>query len=600
MARSRALNQETVDDLRTKYPLLWSYSFLRFVTLRTKSPVLLDLLARVASGDKARTATDYVSSFQETTTDLAAAVAFARVYGLNLGTEQARAESLAIFDYVAALPKQKIKATELKYYSFLLMHFGRAARVFEIWKQKSKFTVNKRIFEIVTTYELQPNEWFAKFQALFGKIGQFLAPVAPGVDAFRTLAPSDKVEKVQGDSLVSVIMTTYKPGADAEHAINSILGQSYQNFELIIVDDGSGQEFHPLLEQFAKKDSRIRLVLLEKNVGTYGARNAGWLHANGRYLTGQDSDDWSHPLRLELQVKNLDENLHMVGNWCQGVRVNEHLQIDIRDGNAPLRRGQNAVAVSMMIRMSPALLRLGFFDAARKAADSEYIQRLRTAFGNSSFGEIQEILYVIQARYDSLSRTDFTPGWRHPNRQMYASMYSRWHKKLDILSNPAYFMPLTGKRSFPAPFAFTPEAKRGGVRQFDLLFVGDFFWGSPQQSWLLKQLQDASRAGKSVAFAQVASPFAAAIRVGKLSEEIFKLYEKWAIDFVSLDDQNVTIQEVVTTTEFLAFGEPVLSNLDVKAVRVGAFSDRVQGLDEVAELNAQTIFPKAKLSLDFA
>jgi hypothetical protein len=375
MASSSTLSQETVDELRTKYPLLSSYSFLRFVTLRTKSPVLLDLLARAASGDQSKTAAEYLRNFSETTTDLAAASAFARVYGLNLGTAQAMAESLAIFDFLISLPNQKTKVTELKYYSFLLVHFGRSLNVVEIWKKKGKVTRNRRVFDIVTTYELKPSEWFAKFQALFGKMGQYLAPVEPGTNAFRTLAASGAVKEVQGDSLVSVIMTTYKPGADAEHAINSILAQSYQNFELIIVDDGYGSEFHQLLEEFANKDDRIRLVLLEKNVGTYGARNAGWLHANGRYLTGQDSDDWAHPLRLELQVKILDENPHLVGNWCQGVRVNEHLQIDIRDGNAPMRRGQNSVAVSMMIRMSPALLRLGFFDAARKAADA--LQRMR-------------------------------------------------------------------------------------------------------------------------------------------------------------------------------------------------------------------------------
>jgi hypothetical protein len=211
---------------------------------------------------------------------------------------------------------------------------------------------------------------------------------------------------------------------------------------------------------------------------------------------------------------------------------------------------------------------------------------------------VQEILYVIQARYDSLSRTDFTPGWRHPNRQMYASMYSRWHKTLDILKNPAYFMPLTGKRSFPVPFAFTPEAKTGASREFDLVVVGDFFWGSDQQNWLIKQLQAATDAGRSAAFVQVASPFAAAIRVGKLSEEVFKLYETWAIDFVALDDKNVSIREVVTTTEFLAFGEPVLSNLEVKNLRVGAFADRAKGLDDVAEMYAQTIFPSAKFTLE--
>jgi len=598
MAKSRALDQATVEELRQKYSLLKTARFLRFITLKSKSPVFLDMLARLVSGDQVATSDEYVEKFETVTIDHSAAATFAMVYGLNLGTEDARKQALSIFDFVAKHSKAKLKMKQLDYYSFLLIHFGRSAEARNLWGKQTDFALNKLFFDIATTYELEPTDWFPKFAKLFGKLGGYLAPVKPGEDAFRTLAANSAVKPVHGDSLVSVIMTTYKPGADAEHAINSILGQSYQNFELIIVDDGSGTEFHPLLEKFAKKDDRIRLVLLEKNVGTYGARNAGWLHANGRYLTGQDSDDWSHPMRLELQVKNLDENLNIVGNWCQGIRVNEHLQIDIRDGNAPLRRGQSAVAVSMMIRMSPTFLRLGFFDAARKAADSEYIQRMRTAFGSAAFDEIQEILYVIQARYDSLSRTDFTPGWRHPNRQIYSSTYSRWHKTLDILKKPEYFMPLTGERKFPAPFAFTPEAKRGVSRNFDLVIVGDFFWGSKHQAWLMKQLKTAIASGKSAAFVQVTSHFATSSRLGKLNEELFKLYESRAVDFVALDDQNVTVAEVVTTSEFLAFGEPVESKLQVKKLTVGVFSDRTKGLDAVAELNAEAIFPKAKRSLE--
>jgi glycosyltransferase involved in cell wall biosynthesis len=520
------------------------------------------------------------------------------VYGLNLGTDKARAQALAIFDFVENSQNEVLKTTEFRYYSFLLMHFDRTARALELWKQKAKVTVHKHLFEIATTYELQPSEWFPKFQSLFGSLGQYLAPATPGQGAFRTLAPSSTVEKTHSPSLVSVIMTTHEPGIDAEHAVNSILGQSYQNLELIIVDDGSGQKFHSRLEEFAKKDDRIRLVLLEKNIGTYGARNVGWLHANGRYLTGQDSDDWSHPLRLELQVKNLDENPNIVGNWCQGIRVNEHLQIDIRDGNAPLRRGQSAVAVSMMIRMSPTLLRLGFFDAARKAADSEYIYRIRTAFGRSAFYEIQEVLYVIQARYDSLSRTDFTPGWRHPNRQMYASMYSRWHKNLDIVENPAYFLPLTGARRFPVPFAFTPEAKRGIVRKFDLVVLGDFSWTSKSQSALMKKLKAATVEGKAVAFTQISCHLETPSGLGELSEELFNSYEAGEVDFVALDDQNVMVEEVLTTSEFLAFGEPIESKLNVKKLKIGIFADRIKGLDEVVEFNAHAMFPHAKQSLE--
>lgn len=595
MAKNSALTLDTVNELRKKYPLLKTASFLRFIVLKSRSKYFLDILARLSSGDQAATAEEYVKTFATTTSDFYAASTFAMVHGMNYRTEEARAEALAIFDFIAENSNLKLKMTPLKYYSYLLMHFGQSDRAKNLWKNQSKFRINTLLFDIATSYETEPNEWFAKFQKIFGKMGRYLEPIKPGQDAFRKLAGSKDVVPVTGESLVSVIMTTYKPDADAEHAINSILGQSYQNFELIIVDDGSGPEYREVLERLQKKDDRIRLIVLEKNVGTYGARNAGWLHANGRYLTGQDSDDWSHPLRLELQVKNLDENLHLAGNWCQGVRVSEHLQIDIRDGNAPLRRGQNSVAVSMMTRMSPTFLRLGFFDGARKAADSEYMQRMKRAFGNAAFAEIPETLYIIQARYDSLSRTDFTPGWRHPNRLIYASMYTRWHSTLDEATNPDFFMALDGDRKFPAPFPFTPEGKRGGAREFDLVVVGDFFWPSNDQKLLLKNIDEAVAEGKKVAFVQTTGPFPTSSRVGKLNEHLFSLYENWTVDFVALDDQNVSVSEVLSTTEFMAFGELVASNLKVETVRLAAPADRTKGLDEIATENSKLIFPNAKV-----
>lgn len=585
MGKSKTLSDAAVLELRKRHPHLRDPKYLEFFALKNQSLAAADLLARAASNDCCVDAEGYAQKFEACTVSFDAAVSFARVYGLLRG-DSGRAASLAIFEHALSNSRVKLSPSQLDYYTFLLIHFGQAQKAQRISKQA--------YVKAVTSYELAPGDWFENFSKLFGSVGKKLKTLLPEPDSFTMLSGNDQNVSVTGDSLVSVIMTTFKPDADAEHAINSILAQTYTNFELIIVDDGSGPEYRKLLESFKAKDSRIRLVLLEKNVGTYGARNAGWLHANGRYLTGQDSDDWAHPMRLELQVRNLDANPQLAGNWCRGIRVNEHLQLDIRDGNFPLRKGERSVAVSMMIRHSPTFLRLGFFDGARKGADTEYLHRLKAVFGPGSFAEIPEVLYVIQARYDSLSRTDFAPDWKHPNRQIYATAFGRWHRKL-AAGKGGHFIDLSDERKFPVPFAFTPAAKRNVAREFDVVFFGDWYSTSRRQTWLLEQLKTAIQAGNKVAFAQVDSFYKKFARQGKPSNELFELYESGLVDFVALDDKNVTVGELVTPVEFMYFAEQKQSNTTTLRVSLVSFADSISEFIELSESVAKLVFPKAKV-----
>ena len=585
MAKSNSISDATVAELRNRQPHLRDPKYLEFFALKNQSLAVADLLARAASDDRCKSADEYVDNYQTQTSSFEAALGFARVYGLLKG-DSARETSLAIFELAA--PKVKLSPSQLDYYNFLLVHFGKGEQAAANAKQPYLQTAVK--------YELAPNAWFESFSKLFGRVGSKLKPLSPEPESFRKLSGIDGLRKVSGDSLVSVIMTTYKPDADAEHAINSILEQTYTNFELIIVDDGSGEEYREILNRFQAKDSRIRLVLLEKNVGTYGARNAGWLHANGRYLTGQDSDDWAHPMRLELQVQNLDAKPELAGNWTRGIRVNEHLQLDIRDGNFPRRKGERSVDVSMMIRHSPTFLRLGFFDGARKGADTEYLHRMKAVFGANRFAEIPEVLYVIQARYDSLSRTDFAPDWKHPNRQIYATAFGRWHRKIAAGKGGGHFIDLTDTRKFPVPFAFTPAAKRNVSREFDQVFFGDWYSNSKRQTWLLNQLKEAATSGTKVAFAQVDSFYKKFARQGKPSNELFELYESGLVDFVAVDDKNVLVQKLITPNEFAYFAEAKVSNLDVNVVELVSFNDSIAEFESLAESAVNGIFPRAKIS----
>lgn len=101
---------------------------------------------------------------------------------------------------------------------------------------------------------------------------------------------------------VSVIVPVYKVEAFLDRCVNSILAQTFADFELILVDDGSPDNCGAMCDEYAKKDSRI-VVIHQKNGGLSAARNAGidwaFAHSDSQWLNFIDSDDWVHPEYLE-------------------------------------------------------------------------------------------------------------------------------------------------------------------------------------------------------------------------------------------------------------------------------------------------------------
>ncbi len=128
---------------------------------------------------------------------------------------------------------------------------------------------------------------------------------------------------------VSVVIATYNRASYVRQAINSVLSQTMQDFELIVVDDGSTDNTADALADFR---DRIRYVRTE-NGGPASARNAGMALANGKYICWLDSDDYFHPAKLALQCAVLDRypDIGMVYSNCsafddQGMWREFHLQ----------------------------------------------------------------------------------------------------------------------------------------------------------------------------------------------------------------------------------------------------------------------------------
>lgn len=106
--------------------------------------------------------------------------------------------------------------------------------------------------------------------------------------------------------LISVIVPVYKVEPLLAKCIDSICAQTYQNLEIILVDDGSPDNCGAICDEYAEKDNRIR-VIHQQNAGLAGARNSGLEIANGDYIGYVDSDDHIAPDMYEILLKNIEE-----------------------------------------------------------------------------------------------------------------------------------------------------------------------------------------------------------------------------------------------------------------------------------------------------
>lgn len=113
------------------------------------------------------------------------------------------------------------------------------------------------------------------------------------------------ISQIKG--LISIIVPVYNVEAYLERCINSILNQTYKNFELILVDDGSPDNCPRICDEYAKKDSRIK-VLHKENGGLSDARNVALGIAGGEYIMFVDSDDLIVPNCLQLVFDSAEKN----------------------------------------------------------------------------------------------------------------------------------------------------------------------------------------------------------------------------------------------------------------------------------------------------
>lgn len=102
---------------------------------------------------------------------------------------------------------------------------------------------------------------------------------------------------------ISIYMPVYNCAQTVEKAIASVCQQTFQDWELLVVDDCSNDGTAELVGKFASKDQRIKMIPLPKNLGHGGASAAGIQHATGEWVAVVDADDWIEPRRFEILLR---------------------------------------------------------------------------------------------------------------------------------------------------------------------------------------------------------------------------------------------------------------------------------------------------------
>lgn len=110
------------------------------------------------------------------------------------------------------------------------------------------------------------------------------------------------------DDLVSIIVPVYNAEKFIKDTIKTVLNQTYQNWELLLINDCSDDKSTNIIKEYRKNDKRIHLINLAKNSGAAIARNTGIDNANGRYIAFLDADDLWDEKKLEKQLKFIKDN----------------------------------------------------------------------------------------------------------------------------------------------------------------------------------------------------------------------------------------------------------------------------------------------------
>lgn len=209
--------------------------------------------------------------------------------------------------------------------------------------------------------------------------------------------------------LISVVLPVYNGAEYLHEAIDSILSQTFKDFEFIIINDGSTDDSEKIIASYEKDDSRIRFISRE-NKGLIYSLNEGIKLSKGKYIARMDADDVSLPMRFEKQVAVLENGADICG--CHFLHIDERGK-KTRTKLVPLSEDsiQTNMALttpfahgSVMMRKSFLTCHELFYDVDNANSAEDYDLWIKMFDKKACFSNVDDFLFLYRDYSNSLSK----------------------------------------------------------------------------------------------------------------------------------------------------------------------------------------------------
>jgi glycosyltransferase involved in cell wall biosynthesis len=285
------------------------------------------------------------------------------------------------------------------------------------------------------------------------------------VQTFKTNSQNALAIKSVNSQLVTVLMPVYNAEKYLSEAMESILNQSFSDFEFLVINDGSTDNSLRIIQSY--NDERIRVLNLEQNVGLVKALNIGLKEIHSEYIIRTDADDISLPNRIEVQLAFMQQNkdVGVCGSWFdtidderekkggtrykpsdEAIRSKHLYQIHVSHGTAVLRTSvlkENSIYYSSHFNHAEdydIFDRIGMVSKLANIQQTLYVVRLHDSNVSKTFGHVQKdnSLGVKRRIFTRLGVTDITDEeieiYQELQHQNYKPLADRQKEVLVLLS----------------------------------------------------------------------------------------------------------------------------------------------------------------------
>lgn len=377
-----------------------------------------------------------------------------------------------------------------------------------------------------------------------------------------TMEASPVKVPVEGHPKISVLIAAYNAAKTLPAALRSLQEQSWQNLEIIIIDDASTDETTSVASRFANDDRRIKLLHLKENGGAYVARNAGLDMATGKYVTLHDADDWSHPLKLEIQVRCLEAEPALIGCTSQQVRASDKLEFTRCTDDGRLIFPNTS---SLMFQRKAVQETCGYWDNVRFSADSELIRRIRKMFGHQA-------IRVMETGSLSFQRHSNSSIVAHPVFGINGSPYGIRHEYFEAQhyhhkhATSLRYDRFPTYRPFPAPNAM--QVRDQAILHFDIVLVSDFRLDDQAQKTALQIIPTLKAAGLKIGLVQLYTYAADPNPHCHIQDSIRSLTDGAQIHFINYGEKAHCDKLIVLNTDVLADLQKFLPCIEPDTVEI--------------------------------